>query len=70
MKITRKEWMAYIMLSAMMAAAVYAVSADDMDVRILRGVTRFCQGTARVFGGIGLETEKMYLAILESGRMV
>lgn len=69
-KITRKEWLIYLVSSALTVGIVYAISTDNLDLRMLRGLSRACQGTARVVGKWGLETERAYMTIINNGRMV
>lgn len=70
MRISRKEWLVYIGVSLLSVGLVYAVSTENVDLKLLRATARVCQGTARIFGTLGLEAERAYLSILETGRLV
>jgi hypothetical protein len=67
---TRKDWTFYIATSALTIGLVYLLTADNVDLRILRAVSVGCQNTARVVGTWGLQTERAYNTILEQGRLI
>jgi hypothetical protein len=70
MKISRKEWTIYLLTTALTIGVVYAISVDNFDLRVLRGVSRACQGTARVVGQWGMRAEHTYLQIMNNQRLV
>lgn len=70
MKVTRKQILVYLLFSTATVGMAYLLTADGADLRILRAFSRSCQATARVVGTWGLESEKLYNAILERGRLV
>lgn len=69
-KISRKEWVFYILTSAATVAMVYAITTDNFELRVLRGTSIAFQTTARIIGQWGLYTERVYHTLIENGRMV
>lgn len=70
MKLTKRDWIAYTVASAITVGMVYVIMSDNVDLKFLRGATRVFQGTARVVGQWGMETERLYHHLIENGRMV
>jgi hypothetical protein len=67
---SKKEWTFYLATTAATIALVYLVSTENVDLKVLRGVSIACQSTARIVGTWGLNAECAYNTILEQGRMV
>jgi hypothetical protein len=70
MKMTKRQWTVYLATSVLTIAIVYALTTDNIELHALRAFSRGCQSTARTVGMWGLKTERLYLTILEQGRMI
>lgn len=71
MKVTKRQWTTYVLASAVTVSMVYVIMVDDrIDLHFLRLSTRMLQTSARILGYWGLETERLYMRLVENGRMI
>lgn len=70
MKVSRKQILTYLVISGATVGLVYVLTSDNADLHVLRAFSHACQSSARVLGTWGLESERLYNAILERGRLV
>lgn len=70
-KVSKRQWATYVLASAITVGMVYVIMVDDrIDLRFLRTSTRILQTSARILGRWGLETERLYMRLVENGRMI
>jgi hypothetical protein len=67
------DWVYYSTCVGIMGYMVYAVYSlrdeGTAKLRVLRGVRRVCEDTARTVGGWGLKADVLYHELIDSERM-